>query len=159
MNIKEELDLQERIETREHECILNIIYTGTMISKLSYKFFSQFGITDTQFNALMRLKYSRESAQSQMALSRRLVVNKADMTGVIDRLEKAQLVERVTHPTDRRVNLIKITQKGSALLAKIEPVYFQKINKLMKHLSKAEMQENIKSLEQIRENIRKEAVL
>ncbi|MFH1259716.1 MAG: MarR family transcriptional regulator [Elusimicrobiota bacterium] len=159
MSLKEELDLQERIETREHECILNIVYTGTMISKLSYKFFSQFGITDTQFNALMRLKYSRESAQSQSALSKRLIVNKADMTGVIDRLEKAQLVERVTHPTDRRVNLIKITKKGVALLAKIEPVYIREINKLTKHLTKAEMQENIKSLEQIRENVRKKGVI
>jgi DNA-binding MarR family transcriptional regulator len=92
-------------------------------------------------------------------LSRRLVVNKTDMTGIIDRLEKAQMVERVAHPNDRRVNMIRVTEKGRELVKKIEPHYMEEIFKLMKGLSKQDMQRLIQGLEKVRENIRTSKML
>jgi MarR family 2-MHQ and catechol resistance regulon transcriptional repressor len=63
-----------------------------------------YGITDAQFNVLIRLQYASERFLSQADLER-LVVNKADMTGIIDRLERAGLVRREDCPKDRRVSI------------------------------------------------------
>lgn len=154
MSLKEELGLDKPIDTEEHECLLNIIYTGTLISKLSNKFFSNSGTTDAQFNVLMQLKYSHSQELSQVALSRRLFVNRADVTGLIDRLEKADMVKRTAHPEDRRINMISITKKGMELLEKLEPVYFKEVNRVLSSLDQGNIRQIIKSLEKIRMNLK-----
>jgi DNA-binding MarR family transcriptional regulator len=154
MDLKNELGLDQAIKTMEHECLLNIVYTGMMINKSAYRYFSRYGITETQFNVLMLLKYALSEGLSQVALSRRLVVNKADMTGLIDRLEKKNLVKRLRDGTDRRINLVKLTRQGRDMLLKVEKVYFEEVNRLFKGCAKAEIKSIIHGLEIIRKNLR-----
>ena len=154
MSLKEELGLDRPIDTEEHECLLNIVYTGTLISKLSNKFFSKSGTTDAQFNVLMQLKYSKSQELSQVALSKRLFVNRADVTGLIDRLEKADMVKRTAHPEDRRVNIISITGKGMELLDKLEPLYFKEVNRVLARLNQSDIKQVINSMEKIRMNLK-----
>ena len=156
MNLKEELGLDQTIETMEHECLLNILYTATMLYKASYIYFRQYGITDAQFNVLIQLQYEKQQGLSQTDLGRRLVVNKADMTGIIDRLEKAGFVGREDHPQDRRINIIKITRKGRDIVNKLEPGYFQEVKKVMSDMSKNDLKTIMKGMEKIRENVRQE---
>jgi DNA-binding MarR family transcriptional regulator len=156
MKLKEELGLDQSIETVAHECLLNILYVGTMISKTSYVYFREYGITDAQFNVLIQLRYTKQSTLSQADLGRRLVVNKADMTGIVDRLEKAGLVERTDHPKDRRVNVIKITRNGRDMVNKLEPDYLEIVRKLMSGILKTDMKIIIRGMEKVRENIRRE---
>jgi DNA-binding MarR family transcriptional regulator len=158
MKLKEELGLDQAIETTEHECLLNILYAGTMIYKASYVYFRKYGITDAQFNVLIQLRYARQNTLSQADLGRRLVVNKADMTGIVDRLEKAGFVERADHPKDRRINIVNITRKGRDMVNKLEPGYFEGVKKLMSGIPKANMEKIIKGMEKIRENIRQEGL-
>lgn len=156
MNLKEELGLDQTIETIEHECLLNIFYTATMLYKVSYDYFRQYGVTDAQFNVLIQLQYAKRRSLSQADLGKRLVVNKADVTGIIDRLEKAGFVVRAGHPKDRRINIIKITRKGRDMVNKLEPGYFTEVNKLMSGLPENDMKIIKKGMEMIRENIRRE---
>jgi DNA-binding MarR family transcriptional regulator len=156
MNLREELGLDQTIETMEHECLLNVLYTATMLYKASYIYFRQYGITDAQFNVLIQLQYEKQQGLSQADLGRRLVVNKADMTGIIDRLEKAGLVGREDHPKDRRINIIKITRKGRDIVNKLEPGYFTGVKKVMSGMSTNDMKTIIKGMEKIRENVRQE---
>lgn len=44
-------------------------------------------------------------------LSRKTQLEKSTLTGMLDRLERSGLVERVPHPQDRRVILIRRTEK------------------------------------------------
>ncbi len=154
MKLKEELGLDQAIETMEHECLLNILYTAMILYKASYVYFRKYGITDAQFNVLIQLQYGKGEGLSQIDLVKRLVVNKSDMTGIIDRLEKAGLVMRENHPKDRRVNMIKITRKGRETVNRIEPGYFTGVKKIMSGLSQKNMDTVLKSMEKIRENIR-----
>jgi DNA-binding MarR family transcriptional regulator len=156
MNLKEELGLDQAIETIEHECLLNILFTATMLYKASYVYFRQYGITDAQFNVLIQLRYAKQQGLSQVDLGRRLVVNKADMTGIIDRLEKSGLAGREDHPKDRRVNIVKITRKGRDMVNKLEPGYFTEVKKLMSGMPKGDMKTIMKGMEKIRENARQE---
>ena len=154
MDLKNELGLDRAIKTMEHECLLNIVYTGVMINKSAGRYFSRYGITETQFNVLMLLKYALSDGLSQVALSKRLVVNKADMTGLIDRLERKKLVERSRDGHDRRINLVKLTRPGRAMLLKVEEVYFTEVNRLFAGCAPAEIRAIIRGLETIRNNLR-----
>jgi DNA-binding MarR family transcriptional regulator len=155
MGLQQELGLFKPIETVEHECLLNIVYTGTLISKASYAYFKQFGITDVQFNALMQLKYSEKDGISQIVLSRRLFVNRAGVTGIIDRLERAELIERTPHPNDRRVNLIRLTNRGRDILRRVEAKYFTVVNMIVGNVGKEKLKLIISQLEKIRTHIKK----
>jgi DNA-binding MarR family transcriptional regulator len=71
----------------------------------------------------------KEKGIAQNAISKLLLVTTSNMTRMIDKLEKDGYVERVHQVGDRRVNLIKITKKGSDLLDAIWPHYKEKIDK------------------------------
>jgi DNA-binding MarR family transcriptional regulator len=73
----------------------------------------QFGLTETQSDVLRTLLVW--GTMSSADLSRHLYVTPANITGVIDRLEKKGLVERVRQKADRRVALISLTESGRDL--------------------------------------------
>jgi DNA-binding MarR family transcriptional regulator len=52
---------------------------------------------------------------SSADLSRKLYVTPSNITGIIDRLDKKGLVERVPQSTDRRVVRLQLTAQGKAL--------------------------------------------
>lgn len=153
MGLAEELGLDKPIQTLQHESLLNIIYTGTMISRASFRYFQGTNLTDAQFNVLVQLKYSDGRSLSQSALGRRLVVNKADMTGIIDRLEKTGLVIRRPHLKDRRVHMIAMTDKGAATVDSLEPGYLEGVLTLMAGIPKTGLRNLNKVLETVRKNV------
>jgi MarR family transcriptional regulator for hemolysin len=64
-----------------------------------------------------------QGPKSQTDLARRLRVEAATVTRMVDILGKEGLVERTPDPNDRRVNLLSISPKGEAVLAEIFRVY------------------------------------
>jgi DNA-binding MarR family transcriptional regulator len=59
----------------------------------------------------LRMLY-KGGAQPMGTLATNLDVRLSTMTGVIDQLEKKDMVERVAHPTDRRSFQVKLTAYG-----------------------------------------------
>ena len=101
---------------------------------------------------LVQLKYSDKKALSQAELGRRLVVNKADMTGIVDRLERTGLVERSAHPSDRRVNLVRMTAEGEKVVNVLEPGYLKGVGLLMSGISRSDLMQLNRVLERVRSN-------
>lgn len=155
MKLKEELGFKNDFEILEHEALLNIYYTTIRIKKRALEFFEPFGTTDVQFNLMMLLQYQsgEEDGLSQVALSDMLLVNRANITSLIDRMEKAKLVARTPVVGDRRTYMIKLTNHGKALLNKVEDAYLNEIKKIMSVLSKDDLKKLIKMNEKIREHI------
>ena len=79
----------------------------------SSKMSRQFGLTGAQSGVLRNL--FAHGALSSADLSRKLYVTPSNITGVIDRLERKGLVERIRKVGDRRVALITLTQSGEEL--------------------------------------------
>ena len=63
-----------------------------------------------------------------------------NMTVVIDNLAKDGLVQQCMDPQDKRVKLIRITEKGKSLMDDLIPRYLDNINSIFKDLSEAEKQ-------------------
>jgi DNA-binding MarR family transcriptional regulator len=156
MALKEELGLKCGFADTAHEAILNIYYTASMMKKRADDFFNQFGLTDVQFNLMELLHYQsgKEGGLSQAQLSDMMLVNRANITSLIDRMEKAGLVARTAHSKDRRFNIIKQTSKGEKLFTKVESSYLEQVHKSMSSLNESELKKLMAMLEKVRGTLR-----
>ena len=55
-------------------------------------------------------------------LRQKLQITSATMTGILDRLEKLDLIIRQPHPNDRRAILVYLTAQGAQLAKKINRI-------------------------------------
>ena len=76
---------------------------------------------------------------SQSDVARRLRVEGATVTRMVDLLSKEGLVERSPHPSDRRVNLLRVTEKGEGELRRIFRVYDAARTELLTEFSHEEI--------------------
>jgi DNA-binding MarR family transcriptional regulator len=158
MKLKDELKLKHDIGSKNHEVLLSIVLTASMLLKLSDRSLAEYGITGTQLNILMTLNAFDNEGLSQQELSQKLVVTKSNVVGLIDRLEDKGFVERRAHAEDRRYNVLFLTNKGLKLVRIIEGVYLAKVDQMIGGLRKEEKQAVLSSLETVRDNIRQDEI-
>ncbi|HRK34521.1 MAG TPA: MarR family transcriptional regulator [Candidatus Hydrogenedentes bacterium] len=155
MSLKEELGLRNDFKVRAHEALLHIYFTAAKGQKKADEFFRAHGLTDVQFNVMMLLlNQSGESGGlTQVELSRMMLVNRANITTLIDRMEKSRLVVRVADPGDRRYNVVKITPHGEKLFRKAAAVYHEKVGAIMSALKEPEQRMLMSLLTRVREKM------
>jgi len=125
-------------DDKRHEAVMGVWWSGLRLKQMSRNFFRGSVISEMQFNVLMALKYA-EKPLSQQALSDRLLVDKSNLTGMIDELEKLEYMERRPVPGDRRRYQLKLTRKGTAVLNTVEPAYRELIARLTSDFSDEEI--------------------
>lgn len=86
---------------------------------------AEFDLTFARYEALMLLYYSREGELPLGKISERLQVHKASVTNVIDKLVADGYVERVSHESDGRAVLGRITAEGRRVAARATTVLNQ----------------------------------
>lgn len=155
MSLEQELGLKKDIAFLQHRSLLNIYYTASCLKKRADEFFRPFKLTDVQFNLMMLLFYQSGKAEglSQASLSGMMLVNRANITSLVDRMEKGGFVVRTDSPDDRRSKIVKLTAKGQKLIAKIEPLYAAEVKKTMNCLKETEQKTLVKILGNLRESI------
>jgi MarR family transcriptional regulator, organic hydroperoxide resistance regulator len=95
----------------------------------SAKMSKQYGFTGSQSSVLRSLIHSGPLSSAE--LSRILYVTPSNMTGIIDRLEKKGLVERIRKEGDRRIALITLTGRGADLSRTLpDPIEHKLISEL-----------------------------
>jgi len=95
-------------------------------------------ITLQQFSVLGVL--SRLGAVPMSRLSEELRVSPPNITGVVDRLEKKELVKRETNPGDRRKREIKLTEKGAGLYERVREGYSDSLQASLEALTPDEQE-------------------
>lgn len=154
MGLQDELGFPNAISSIHHEAALGIVHTGQILAKEGDRILRPIGLTDTQFNVLMLLKYQTADGQiNQTQLGRMMLVNRSNVTGLVDRMEQAGWVERVDMKGDRRVKMVAITKKGNQVVEKAEKLYFEAVENIFGKLSEAELKRLCRSLERLREPI------
>ncbi len=84
------------------------------LSALHEELLAPFGISDRELAVLLLLDAREPESQQQAA--RRLGVDRTTMVAVIDALEGKGLVARRPDPTDRRRNVVALTDAGRVTL-------------------------------------------
>lgn len=152
MSINKELELEQPIQDLRHETLLNIVRTVSVLSIKGEAFFRKYGLTEAQFNVLFALKYKKKK-WTQSDLGRRLVVTRASITSILDKLEAKGLVMRNSVEGNRRIRHVELTSDGLNLIRKMEPVYRRNIHRIFSCFSDKECNEIIKYMETIRERL------
>lgn len=93
----------------------------------------RYDLTPPQFSLLAFLW--REDGLSQTSLSQKTQVDRTTIGGLIDRLEKLGLVERLPTPEDRRAYRICLTEKGRELEMELCAIAAQVTEKFLSPLS------------------------
>ena len=149
MQLHMELGLPEDSGDIRRETLLDIVRTASLISASGARIFREFGLTEAQFNVLLILKY-KECELTQTDLGERLGVTRASITSVLDKLEGKGVISRESVRGNRRIYHVALKVAGLALLDRVEPVYREKIGRIMELLSDKECQTVMKCLGRIR---------
>ena len=81
-----------------------------------------------------------EDAIPTNVLGQKLQITSATMTGILDRLEKMDLIERRPHPDDRRAILVCLTEKGSRYAMEINTIMVEANTEFLNKINPEESQ-------------------
>ena len=146
------VDIPLDFEDAGHEALMNLLWTGTLLKRASRRFFRDTPFSEAEFNLLLVLSYSGEPL-SQNELGRRMLVDKSNVTGLIDRLEEAGLLARNPVPGDRRRNHVALTAEGRRRIAPLDPVYHDMVGQVMSGLSDREHRTLIRLTRKVRQGL------
>ncbi|MFT5349692.1 MAG: DNA-binding MarR family transcriptional regulator [Planctomycetota bacterium] len=107
----------------------------------------EFGITLPQFDVLAELDYVGKPL-TMTELSNQLMVSNGNITGVVGRLVRDDYVERLLSPTDRRIQLITLSEKGKKAFKQMALQHEQWIAQAFDELTVDEIQQITEQLTQ-----------
>jgi len=152
--LQHELRKKRPFDSAEEEAHLNIVRTSDQFENRFGRLFREYGLTSSQYNVLRILRGEGRPLQCAEITERMLQVVPA-MTGLLDRLEKQELIERRRSTEDRRVIFVEPTRKALELLATMDQPVLMLNQKLLGGLTKSELKE----LSRLLEKARKESAL
>lgn len=133
--------------------VYNVLRTHNSLSPFIDRGLRELNLTGAQLNTLLVLRDAGNDGLSLGEIGRRLVVTRANVTGLIDRLEREGLVRR-EGTADRRVTLARITEKGVGLLEAALPHHRQLLAELLDCLTPDEKEQLIALLTRLRRGLR-----
>lgn len=108
------------------------------------------GVTRAQWKVLFRL--DRQPGLRQIELADMLDIEPITLSRIVDRLEEAELVERVADPADRRAWRLHVTARAQPLIAKLRSVADEMIAEAFAGIDPADIAITRAVLGRVREN-------
>jgi DNA-binding MarR family transcriptional regulator len=127
--------MERDMENQQRYSVFIWMHLGRILQKINLWLSRQlelYDLTPAQFDVLVQLHLAPDI--SQQMLADRLLVTKGNIVGLLDRLERADLVERRADPTDGRAHVISLTERGANLVARVIPEHEALIAKYMASL-------------------------
>ena len=154
MDIREELKISKELGPG-HELALAILLTREYVSHIQEKeVFEPEGLSSQQYNVLRILRGGPVEGYMIKELRCRVIYRFADVPRLVNRLQVQKLVLRTPCPHDRRGSMVRITEKGLALEARVH----ERLDALMAHMDRAlkpeEGQQLVRFLERLRDDYR-----
>jgi DNA-binding MarR family transcriptional regulator len=111
------------IDTLATEFFLRFVSVTNARAAATARFFRANGMerTEGRYAALRVLFFAQDKHMALSDISSDMDVSAANITVLVDGLEKDGLVVRVPHPTDKRSTLVQLTSKGEQLASVLVP--------------------------------------
>lgn len=136
------------------EAYLSVVVTGNQVVRAIETYLARHQMAPGRFGVLMYLLREERQRALPSELADWLGVTRATMTGLLDGLERDQLVRRDEHPDDRRMTLVALTAQGEACLDCILPDYFRMTSGLVSRLSSDDRKQLVRLLGKVRDGVR-----
>lgn len=121
-----------------------ILHKAAMLSKYNFtNKLNGIGITPGQFIVLKEIYYHQKNTAdiglSPAAIADRLQSDRPTISGIIDRLEAQEWVERLDNIQDRRSFLIRITDKAEDKIKQLEDISTENSSATLKGFTEEEI--------------------
>jgi len=126
--------------------VIRDIYRGAL-KRLNAKLYKE-RITFSQYSVLLAL--DRKGPMQMNRLGEHMLVAPANVTGLVDRMEKKGFVRRKRDERDRRLYVIETTEKGSQIFKSISSRFRRYTGNLGSTLSREERASVLEALRKVR---------
>jgi DNA-binding MarR family transcriptional regulator len=150
VTLQSELKKKTPFDLPEQEAVLNLLRTADQLQIRFARLFRQYGLTPQQYNVL-RILRGEGRPLPILEIASRMITVVPGITGLIDRLEAASLVERKRCEQDRRVTYVAIAPQAVEILRQIDEPLLDLHQKLLGHMSPAELTMLSRLLEKARQ--------
>lgn len=116
----------------------------------------EFNVTLPRFDLMAQLDKAPEG-MTLGELSRRMMVSNGNVTGLVERLLDSQLVERRTHPTDRRAVVVALTASGRGAFAGMAAAHAEWIAELCAGLAPPDVASLMRLLGRLKSQVKEVA--
>ena len=135
----------------EEATYVAILRAADSLSQLPDQIIKGAGLTSAQYNVLRILRGAEPEGLPCNVIGERMISRDPDMTRMLDRMEKRDLITRQRQKDDRRVIKARVTEEGLKLLKKLDTPIREGHKEQFRHISPA----RLKSLSQLLEELGK----
>ena len=118
--LREELKQTRPFHSPAHEAVVSVLRTAALVQRQLALVVERGGVTLQQYNVLRILRGAGQEGLPTLAIRDRMIEEAAGITRLLDKLERAGYVVRERCTPDRRQVLCRITDSGSAVLARLD---------------------------------------
>ncbi|MDA4111087.1 MAG: MarR family transcriptional regulator [Thaumarchaeota archaeon] len=115
----------------------------------------QYGLTPPQYAVLRAIGNSPMKQLSMSEIGKEMYVTFANITTIVDNLEKSNYVRRLRDSSDRRLVKVELTSTGAKLFKRIFRSHRKQVAKLMQVLNKNELGNLIIYTDSIKKSVNK----
>lgn len=123
----------------EEAAFLELVRTTDLLSRGLVRIMKTEDISSNQYNVLRILRGSPEGLACG-EIANRMITRDPDVTRLLDRLEKRELISRCRETKDRRTVMARITPEGLKLLARLDEPVQAAHRKQLGHLGRERLQ-------------------
>lgn len=151
--LSDEIKQTKPFASRSEEAFLNLQRTAEGLARGVAEELKAYGVTATQYNVLRILRGAEPHGLPCSEIAERMVTRDPDVTRLLDRLAKLELVTRERSSEDRRVVTTRVTGKGLELLDRLDAPVGELHERQLGHLTDAQLDALIDLLQQARERV------
>ena len=140
---------------RATEAVMNTIRTADLLFDRIGRILRPLNVSAAGGLVLGILRDRGQMSPSE--LGRRLIVTRATVTGVLDSLERRDLIRRSPHPADRRSLIVQITPAGLAVVQDLRTRVHRSERDWLREFSDADLNGYIELLHRIQESVEGES--
>lgn len=148
-SIEEEIKQDKKFATEHERAAVNVMYTSSWLHNINATRLKKHDITPEQFNVLRILRGAYPKPLMLGSVTCRMIDKASNATRLVEKLRLKGYVKREQCETNRRQVDIVITEKGLALLTKLDNENDAWLETL-KGISKSEAQELNRILDKLR---------
>jgi DNA-binding MarR family transcriptional regulator len=150
MTLLEEIRQSRPFGSLQQEAYLNLVRTAAALADDLERVLRPFGVTGPQYNVLRILQGAGAKGLCRNEVRDRMLTRMPDMTRLLDRMERAGLVERERSAEDRRLVSTCITARGRDLLAQASGAVEREHERRLGHLAEAQLRTLVELLTALR---------
>ena len=131
---------QKKFKSEYEKLIVNILFTSSWLAGQHIQFLKPFGLSHQQYNVMRILRGQFPDPASIGLISERMLDKNSNASRLVEKLVQKKLADRTVSSYDRRQKDVIITDKGLALLEKVDES-FSVFEKQLRYLTVEEAEQ------------------